>query len=159
MLGLLGDSPIEVFTRQTSILKNAFYDYGLDNNIVPASAVGDQSTEFDRSIKATGGGVLSPSDVKDIGVKIVEEDEDLMTWLCMFICDLDVSSMYPSIVMAFNIARETKLLSTLNIIDIDQKEKPIDEFFGLLSSPYENAVQICNDYFHLPSYLELSKTA
>lgn len=84
---------LENFGNQTVQLKNMFYCYCRTKGWVPA-AVGksDMKMEGDEKIHNVGGNVLHPLQTRNTGVPILEEMSSMETGLCMFVCDLDVSS-------------------------------------------------------------------
>lgn len=72
--------------------------------------------------------------------------------------------MYPSFMIAFNIAKETTISSALAIYrhpDVKMKTSGEDfnredreDFFSGVSAPTENCVDLCSRFFDLPTYLE-----
>lgn len=85
------------------------------------------------------------------------------------------ASFYPSVTVAFNVSRETKLATVLWVegcpytIEEIQKEKEAEKqktmakanaeyfnaLFGRITCVDENAVDICHEHFGLPNYEEM----
>jgi len=61
--------------------------------------------------------------------------------------------MYPSILQAFNICRETKTDTVLGIEG--HPVEAINHYFGHMVSPRENAVMLANTYYNLGNYEEV----
>lgn len=174
MLMLLGPSELSDFNKQTVQLKNQFYEYLLANNCMPGSVRGSIEIETDKYIGNIGGAVLNPILMREKGLACLKE-ADVTSSIYKDVCDLDVSSFYPSITIAFNVSKETKLATVLHIEgcpysfnDIDQASSDkvkkemtvanaeyICRYFGRITCIEENAIAICNEYFNLPNYTEM----
>jgi len=93
-----------------------------------------------------------------------------------FIADIDVTSMYPSALIAFNVTRETKLATILNIdntkragktVDVEQVRLDPKEVPGLKNIPVElfckNAIYVeanamyVGKMFNLPGFDEIDR--
>ena len=157
MLMLIPDSDFRCFAMQSVQLKNWFYNYCRAFKRVPASWQGRVLHETDELIENTGGNVLQPGLSWRAGVTRVKEfigiAKDLVSKLCILVCDLDVISFYPSAMSALNISKETKVLTILKIEGFSVRS--ITDFCGHLVSPRENAVYLCNKFLNLPSYKEM----
>jgi len=151
-IGLSSTSLLENFNKQTIQLKDDFYSYCTENKAVIATTSGSQLKIEDEFIKNTGGNVLSPYLMDDIGIPIIEE-LDAPTKLIKFTIDVDVVSDYPSITDAFNIAKETKIYTALYFEN--NHDRKIEELFIFLPTYDISAVRICNEFFNLPSYDEI----
>lgn len=64
-------------------------------------------------------------------------------------------AMYPSLTQAFNISKDTKLMTILSIEGHPKHD--IVDFCGHLVAPKENAVYLCNKFLNLPNYKEASE--
>jgi hypothetical protein len=155
MFILSGNSTPHSFTRQTHITRDAFYEYCLKNNKVPASSSGSQANDVDKLINKEGGTVLDPLLVSGVNHNILKEDKELDTNICLLVSDIDVSSMYPSADTAFNISKETKLSTAISIDGFKQED--MLHFFDMIAAPRANAERICSTYFKLPQYEELKE--
>jgi hypothetical protein len=153
MTNLIGSSLIKDFNKQTVMLKNRFYWYCKERNLIPASPGKDMITEFDSFINKVGGTVLPPERTQNIGLNILKEI-DIETLFYFFVSDLDVSSMYPNVTAGFNISKETKLATGLFI---DGRADLIERYFGSISSPTENAISIMKEFYNCPDYEEIHK--
>lgn len=177
LVGLSGCSLLMYFAKQTVQLKVQFFEYCRLNGLIPGAVGGSMETPYCKFIGNVGGAVLSPSRMKTKGVScLVESDEE--TFIYQLVSDLDVSSFYPSVTIAFNISRETKLATFLwapfcpyTMEEIaqeydeikDQRNRPkvkanaeaIVNFFGRYTTAKENAVALCKEYFGMPGYNEM----
>lgn len=153
LLGLIDVSLLRDFAKQTVQLKNAFFDYCLSKNCVPGS-VGrtTMAKPHDEMIHNIGGTVLSPDNAFGTGVSILEE-HDGKTMHHRAVCDIDVSSEYPNLQRAFNIARETKL-STIVAIS-GHVTTDIEDYCANVVAPDTNAVYVCSKFYGLPDHGEV----
>lgn len=172
MLSTQGPSLIRDLSKQTVSLVHQLYKYSLEHNKVPGSA-GHISMrgQFDEVIGNVGGAVLDSNKLKTQGWPCLKETNE-GTWLRKLACDIDVSSFYPSMDIAGNMSRATKLSTVLWVegapYDIEtvmnaptEKDKEamrkknaeyIDTLFGKVPYVSENCVSICKDHFNLFSY-------
>lgn len=177
MLMLLGPSNIADFNRQTVQLKDQFFDYLSNKQCVPGSVRGSIKTDHDDYIGNIGGAVLNPALMKERGISCLKES-NVRSTIYRLTNDLDVSSFYPSIAIAFNVSKETKLSTVLymdgcpyTLAQIDHEEnldkkknmaiantEYIDNYFSRYPCIKENAVALCSEYFGLPNYDEMLKT-
>lgn len=176
MIALCGPSLITDFAHQTVQLKTQFYEYCKSKGAVPGTVCGSIAGEHDYAIGNVGGAVLNPSMMKDRGSKCIEESDD-STSLYKLAADIDVSSFYPSLTIAFNISRETKYATVVWVegcpytldeikkcdnskqIEVMRKANAeyIDQLFGAYPTIIENAVSLSHQHFGLPNYDELLK--
>ena len=112
MMLLTGPSLLTDFSHQTVQLKAQFYDYCLSKKAVPGSVSGSMKKPYDDIIGNVGGTVLNPSLMRYLGSRCMKETS-VPTGIYRLCCDLDVTSFYPSLTIAFNISRETKIASVL----------------------------------------------
>jgi len=115
----------------------------------------------DNELKNSGGAVLKPEGLIDGVLHLIKEMPTNESAAHLFVSDLDFKSIYPSIEIALNISRATTLFAVQKILDESIKQEdvihPIHDLFSSLISLKENAVYICNRFFHLPSYREMEK--
>lgn len=175
MIGSIGNSGIPELSRQTSSLVHQFYKYALDNRRVPGSCGGmSMRGPYDEVIGNVGGAVLDSNKLKAPGWSCIVEYPD-GTWLRKLACDIDVTSFYPSMDIAGNMSRGTKLSTiiwvegcpfTIDEIMSAESDKLkearrkanaeyIDTLFGKIPYVSENTVSICSEYFGLGSYSEM----
>jgi len=175
MLATQGPSLISDLARQTTSLVHQFYQYAIDNNRMIGSCGGKSMVDkYDELIGNVGGVVADPNKLKSPGVSCLKESDE-GTWMRKLTCDLDVSSFYPSMDIAANISRATKLLTVLSINNMpysdeeileetneERKRKKqaanaeyIDNFFGRASFPDENCVSLGAGYFNLKGYVDM----
>lgn len=156
LVELSGVSPLSDFSKQTSMLKDLLYEYYLSKNLVLGTAARDV-TELDHTLlPKLGGTVLPVYRIYENGLRILEDHKYKETMCFIYVKDCDFSSMYPNTMIAFNISKETKLFT---LISINGKNDPvsIEKFCGGISTPMENAVPLCTEFFNLPSYQEMDK--
>ena len=82
---------------------------------------------WDKYIFNKGGQVLSPDLTNGTGVSILT-DSDVISYVHKLVCDIDVSSMYPSLMSTLNCTRETKLATILYILPAKDRKaliKPV----------------------------------
>ena len=116
LMQLIGVSNLEDFAKQTIQLKNTFYEYLDQYDKVPASVGESMESPWDMYINNKGGAVLDPSNLEGAAVPILKES-DVIGRLMKFVCDIDVSSMYPSLLICLNVSRETKVYYVISIDD------------------------------------------
>ena len=109
---LIGPALLPDFSHQTVQLKAQFYEYCLSKGAVPGVVSGSMKTCYDDQIGNVGGAVLNPGLMRKQGSPYLLESDD-STSLYRLCCDLDVTSFYPSLTIAMNISRETKLCTVL----------------------------------------------
>ena len=176
MVELTDCSMIADFSKQTVQLKAQFYRYLRERNCVPGSVAGSIKQEYDEVIGNIGGAVLNPTLMKVKGVPCLIETPKRSS-IYRLAADIDVSSFYPSVTIAQNISRETKIASVLWVegdphsIEEIQAEKNAQEqklmakanseyhfsLFGRVPCVAENAVAVCHEYFGMPNYEEMLK--
>lgn len=178
-LSLVSCSLISDFSRQTVLMKAQLYAHFKKDNCILASSMGSIETPYDKFIFNTGGAVINPMLIYEIGTKLFKECSDLIN-LIQLACDIDVSSFYPSIIKAMGISKETKLYTVLYLENMPYKTEDvlnetnaakkkmmmstnsnyIFELLALYNTPSENAVYLGKKFFKLPDYngmLELFK--
>jgi len=155
MTQLLGNSLIGDFSKQTILLKNAFYQYCIERGKVPATVGTQMLTPYDELVPKLGGTVLPPYLISGAGLKAIKQRPNHETLINIFVKDEDVGSEYPNTMSGLNISKETKLSTMIGINGF--KYEDIEPLFGGLASPMENAVPLCNKYFNLPNYQEMLK--
>lgn len=174
-LVMLSDaSTLDEFHHESVKLKNSFYVYLDGIGKIPGSVGDPLEHPWDKYIHNKGGAVLDPE--RSVGhcpgvtVPCLDETDDIGRQ-ARFVLDEDVTAMYPSADQAFNITRETKLATVLNIdntrragkkVDIEQikfdpKEVPglrnydVPSFFVNAIYTEANAISV-GKYFGLPSF-------
>jgi len=150
LLRLADISPLRDYHKQTTMIKNTFYEYCLLRNRVPGTVGYSMKMDYDNQIESTGGNVLSATLARDTGISVLTEYEGT-TQLHRGVCDVDVKAQYPSVDITFGTFKETKISTCLKIEDRPGKAN-IEEFFGNVTSPIENSVRLGERYFNLPGY-------
>jgi len=176
MLALADCSLIQDFSRQTVQLTAQFYSYLINQGKIPGACAGSIKQDIDNFIGNVGGAVLNPTLMLERGLAAVKESPN-KTNIFKLASDLDVSSFYPSMTIAANVSRETKVFTTLWMdgcpytleqLEAEQNAKKQAEMakenaeyiytiFGLLPCVKENAVALCHSQFGLPDYNEMLK--
>lgn len=174
MLALSDCSLIQDFSRQTVQLTAQFYSYLVNQGKMPGACAGSMKKDVDTYIGNIGGAVLNPVLLIEKGMSVLKESS-MKTNIFKLASDLDVSSFYPSMTIASNVSRETKLFTTLwvegcphTLDEIESEANPrrqsemakenaehIYAVFGLLPCVKENAVTVCHELFGLPNYQEM----
>ena len=150
--GLCGMSLPSQFNRQTIMVRNDEYHYGLLHGRLPASSGTDMFTSYDKIMPKAGGTVLPPNKAAGVGINALE-GIDKTTQVSIMTNDLDVSSMYPSILSAFNISKETQLSSLLGINGFDNKY--IELLCSGLNKPEVFGTQLASTFYGYPDFNEM----
>jgi hypothetical protein len=152
---LLGDCIFEKFNKTSVRVSTSFYFYCLQNGRVPATVGKDMVTIADKMMTAVGGAVLEPFKIYGSSLNLLQE-VDTDTLVFGHVSDLDFTAMYPNIIMAFNIAKESKVGTILKINDNKDINK-IEQLVCSLVAPQENAVITGTKLFKLPGYNRMEK--
>lgn len=152
MQTLSGQSLLNQFSRQTVQLKNDLYKFAKNRGRIIASAGPVMFTKYDDMMGKAGGTVLPPDKAVTVGIAACR-GMNRPTQVCIMTNDLDVSSMYPSVLSAFNISKETTLAT---IIGINGYPPEMTEIFcsGLIQ-PEISAEEISSKFYGLASYTEM----
>lgn len=155
MLGLLENTPVGDFSKQTVMLKNTFFDYCLENGMVSGSTSGKNVFKHSELLgPKLGGAVLPPLLAKDTGVAILD-DCDFKTRLNMYVADIDVTGMYPHFIITFGISRETTISDIIAVEHFTRED--ILAFFSNARSLEENSVMLASEYLGLASYGDITQ--
>lgn len=152
MMALTDSSLLSDFNKQTVMGKNAMYFYNKAQGKIIATAGMIMGTPFDDMLPKLGGTVLPPHKAVNIGIQAVEESNH-ETQVTIMVNDEDVAAEYPSVMQAFNIAKETKLFTGVKIEGFGQIHT--EDYFSNVTAPKENAVYLCNKFFGLPNYEQM----
>lgn len=152
LAGLCGMSLPSQFSRQTIMVRNDEYHYGLEHGKIPASSGMNMFNKYDHQMPKAGGTVLPPNKAAGVGISALE-GIDRTTQVSIMTNDLDVSSMYPSILSAFNISKETALTTLLGINGFDKTM--IEPLCSGLNCPRTSAMQLATTFYKYPSYSQM----
>jgi hypothetical protein len=111
---LAGCSLLSNFASQTVRLRAYFYEYCRKHGLIPGTVFGSQSKQEDLYLSNIGGAVLDPLKMRERGASNIKEI-NLPTNMYKLCCDIDFTSQYPSILMAMNISKATKMSTMLHI--------------------------------------------
>ena len=127
---LAGCGLLSQFASQTVQLRSFFYEYCLDNGMVPGTVFGSQVVDSDVYIGNIGGAVLNPQFMRMRGSNCIKEI-DVSTNIYKLCCDIDFTSQYPSILIAMNVSKDTKMGTIIHLgnlpYTLSQVEKGKDE--------------------------------
>lgn len=115
MMVLIGISELSEFSKQTVMLKNAWFDYcrsNIDSVSGSIMAPANMSQNWDNFLCNIGGAVLSPNMLEVRGTRHMKE-MDVETSISMLVNDIDAASLYPSIQMSTNLSRISRFASVL----------------------------------------------
>jgi len=73
----------------------------------------------------------------------------------MYVADLDFKSIYPTLTRVLNVSRGTMKRAVYAIEGMEFDN--IQRYFSNLINVKENCVNLCNEYFNMPSYIEMEK--
>lgn len=152
LCALCGMSLPSQFNSQTVLVRNDEYHYGLTKGKIPASCGSEMFNKYDLMMPKAGGAVLSPAKAVGVGIKAVKGC-DHTTQVSILTNDLDVSSMFPSILSGFNISKETRLSTVLSVNGHSHTDLEI--LCAGLNQPDVDAVEVCKIFYGYPSYEEL----
>ena len=159
LVNLMLDSTFDCFAMMSVQLRNWFYVYLQEKDMVPASWSGRILHESDEELVNVGGNVLDPELAWRANTarlkQLIGRVYDVSSKLTRMTADIDVRSMYPNIMAACGYDKDTKIATILNIEGVPKKE--IVDFIGHLTVPEENAVGLCSKYLNLPDYAEMDK--
>ena len=173
MMQLIGSSTLDCFAHQSIQLKNYFFEYLDERGCIPASIGNRIDDKWDYMIHNKGGAVLSPDKALMVAVPALTED-DVVLRACRNVCDIDVTSMYPSLLKMLNCSKETKLFTILlidnsrrkGIIDVETiqlqnvggkyKTYDVNDFFLDAIYTEANAMDV-GKRFNLPGYQEVDE--
>lgn len=153
MLGLIDMSPLSEYTHQTRRAADTLYNNWKEKGYILASAGTNMIGKYDHLILKVGGAVLRPERMDVAGFNVFADIPWLTNMLHAFVNDVDFSGMYPTLCIASNISKETKL-STLIAIEWSDPVQT-SRFFSHLVSVPENSVRIGVEYFGLKSYSDM----
>lgn len=160
MYQMSGNTSLSKYTRQTvKACDNLYFDWisDPDEPHVMATTSANMETEYDELIESTGGAVLRPERMDNIGLCLFSDAPMVRTLVTTHNNDIDFTAMYPTIGMAGNISKKTKL-STAVAIEAEHVQKlytpgkAVEIYFGYLVSPRENAMPIAIEFYGLPNY-------
>lgn len=155
MWNLTKDSPLSDFSKQSVMLKNSYYKFGLENGRVFATTGENMVGPYDHLIGKVGGAVLRADLCRDIGMHCIKERPDYESMIIAMVSDLDYKAIYPSYKSGFGISKETKIATAAAIEGLSKDS--IEPLFGGIANPIENAVWIGHDYFDLPNFEEMQQ--
>jgi hypothetical protein len=157
MWNLTGDSPLSAFSKQSVMLRDGYYKFGLENGRVFATTGDDMTGPYDHLLGKVGGAVLRADLCSDIGARCIKERPGFESMILVGASDLDYKAIYPSFKSGYGISKETKIATTVAIEGVDKEL--IEPLFGGIANPEVNAVWIGHDYFGLPNYEEMAEIA
>jgi hypothetical protein len=152
---LLGDCIFEKFNKTSVRVSTSFYFYCLEHGRVPATVGSSMVTEADKMMTAVGGAVLEPFRIKGSSLKLLQE-VDTETLVFGHVSDMDFSAMYPSVIMAANISKESKI-GTVLAIDGHKDNNQIEQLMCSIVAGQENAVVMGQKLFKLPGYDKMER--
>ena len=153
MVVLGGVSQLSKWTRQTRKVADSLYFDAIASGMVTASPGQNMETEFDALITKVGGAVLRPERTTGTGLRVFSDRPDIVSMLHCMVGDVDFSAMYPTATIVANISKETKLSCGVTIEGMTRDETL--NYYSMVISLRENAVQLGRDYYGLSGYEEL----
>ena len=153
MCGLADGTLLSEYSRQTSLVRNAAYQYAKERDKVIATTSDDMYTDYDRMMSKSGGTVL-PLDRADICIKAIN-GSDGRSLVTIMVNDLDIGSSYPSAISAMNISKETYLGSIIAINDKAQGD--VEVWNTGLIQPEVHALIASHYFYEMPTTEEMSK--
>ena len=132
----------------TKIATNLYFEY-LKYGVVIGTGGKKQDEEEDERMSLSNWiAVLDAYRIIPDGLKIILEDEDLMTNIYAFVYDIDAVSSYPSNIRAANVSKATRITEVIKIEGIEVEEMKMVNI-NLISGP-SNALGYTNIMFGIP---------
>jgi hypothetical protein len=160
LLILSDNSHLSKFPRQTvKFCETLFIDW-VDKGYILGVSSSDMTGEYDDETLTVGGAVLPPNRIDQAGLACMEEFPHIPTQIYGHAQDLDFSSLYPSIGMAINVSRETKLATMYHIRGDHvqsryKSDEAVEVFCSYVACLDANAVSLGTEFFHLPNFTDM----
>lgn len=154
LYSLTGDSLLNDFNKSTAMVRDASFFYNKKEGKIIATAGNVMLTPFDELLTKIGGTVLSPNKAINIGINVLEES-NVSSQVIVSTSDIDAEAEYPTATASFNIAKETKLFTAVEIEGFSRDM--VEKFFSDVPSALENSVELANKFFGLPNYGEMGE--
>jgi DNA polymerase elongation subunit (family B) len=152
---ILGNCTFEKFNKTSVRISSSFYFYCLKHGRVPATVGKNMINEADKLMTAVGGAVLEPFRTKGSSIQLLKEI-DIETLVFGHVSDLDFAAMYPNIIMAFNLSKETKIGTILKINNSNNLNL-IEDCVSAIEASQENSVILGSRLFNLPGYEKMER--
>lgn len=159
---LAGVSSIDIFNSGPKRIADAMYFFYLQNEKIlgtKGKSLSDEYTKKEDRLEDTILGlgdwiVLLPSHrIKNNGLRIIEESDQIVTNTRAFIFDSDQVSGYPSDTQAGNVSKDTTIREIVEVGEIDKEDfklQNINLMFGVV-----NNVEYCSTMFNFPTLADL----
>ena len=140
---LVGISELSEYSKQTVMLKNAWFDYcrskinSIAGSIVAPCTMGQ---EWDKFIGNVGGAVLSPNLLEVKGTRHLKET-GIETSIEMLVNDIDATSLYPSIQMSTNLSRKSRFASVLWIEGAPYTLQQLNQMVEMINNEEDQATR------------------
>jgi hypothetical protein len=150
-----GSTDFSNFNSQPRRAVNELHFFCLNNDRVIGSTSGEMTDDFDEeTVKISEWITALPSHlVVDNGLKIVMEDDNIVTNVRIHTGDLDVSAAYPTNECVMNVSKETTSKELIEVEGIDETSKRMQTIN--FSSGRTNATEFCTNMFGLPTFDQL----
>ncbi len=151
---LAGVSSFDIFNSGPKRIIDAMHFFYLDNKRV--LGVKPSKVDDDKLLGLDSWIILLPSSrIKENGLKIIEENDELITNARGFIFDADQVSGYPSNTQSANVSADTTIREIIDIEGSDKEDfklQNINLIFGKV-----NAVEYCTSMFEFPTMFEMKE--
>ena len=153
---LLGVSDVNTFDSNPRKLADGLHFYCLENNKIMGSTSEDMTEEDDKLQLDKSGWIATLASHlidKDMGLKIINEDKNIIANLHALVADLDIEGSYPTTEIILNISKET---TRRELCKIQGKSEFTQRMLGLnMTNAQGNAVEIAHNALDLPTLDEL----
>jgi hypothetical protein len=160
MLGSDISSP-KYFPNQTIRATNTLFEDWKPKGFILGTGTDVEGIRDDDLLTA-GGAVLSPQNLVAKGVRLFKEWPNHHTHCYVWLGDVDFAALYPSLCVALNISRQTKV-STILAIKAPwvqsryQSDVAIETYCSYLITPDSTGYELGTEFYNLPTYSELDK--
>lgn len=153
---LLGVSDVNTFDSNPRKLADGLHFYCLENNKIMGSTSEDMTEDDDKlQLDKSGWIATLATHLKDqdMGLKVINEDKNIIANLHALVADLDIEGSYPTTEIILNISKET---TRRELCKIQDKSEFTQRMIGLnMTNAQGNAIEIAHNALDLPTLDEL----
>ncbi len=150
---LLGFSEVNTFDSNPRKLADDLHFYCLENRLIMGSTPEDTSEDDDKLQLDKSGWIATLASHlihEGSGLKIINEDKNVVANLYAMVADLDIEGTYPTAEVILNVSKET---TKRELCKIQGKDERLQRKMGLnMTNPQGNAIEIACDILDLPSF-------
>lgn len=157
---LSGDSSFNIFRSGPKKIMDALHFFYIDRGKVlglKTASKFDKKTDKDPNLLGLDGWVqiMKASRVRNDGLRVIEEDNEIITNIRAMLADLDSVSAYPRAIHCCNVSRDTTSKEIIYIEGMDKEYfmyQNINTMFGRI-----NSIEYCCKMLNFPTFEEIDK--